>query len=155
MGQVEEPWPLHDPMRRARMDRGWSNEEAARRAGMSLSTWRNIELGYRSGHGRRWPANPSEMLVRKAAKAVGLDPDKAMELARYPEPAEPDKTVDVDLGQVSVDALLAEIRRRIVGWPAKQSRARSAAAPSTTRKVPVTDVKPTDITKRQPRKRRT
>jgi transcriptional regulator with XRE-family HTH domain len=36
---------LADAVRQARLDRGWSKEEAARRAGISSITWKRVEDG--------------------------------------------------------------------------------------------------------------
>lgn len=73
----------------ARQRAGLSVRAAARAAGFSEGTWRQIVLGYRQVTADvRVPTNPKVSTVRAAAEAVGADVARALELAGHEREAE-------------------------------------------------------------------
>lgn len=62
---------------------GLSGREAARRAGISESRWRQIVTGWQpAGAGNRIPANPSPRTIVAMALAVQLDPGQVIKAAQ-------------------------------------------------------------------------
>lgn len=65
----------------ARAKLGLSKREAARRAGISDSRWRQIESGWQTKNGVRQPAQTTAETLEQIAEVVGLDPDELVTLA--------------------------------------------------------------------------
>lgn len=105
-------WPLGPVLEAARLDRELATKEAARRAGVSDTLWRNLERGYELRKGVRFDVSPRPETVIKVARVVGVDTTRALELAGLPnvDPADWDEP---DLTGVSDEHLLGEVRRRM------------------------------------------
>lgn len=109
---TNSPWPLGPVLEAARIERGLSTREAARRAGVSDTQWRNLERGFELRKGTRLEVSPRVDTVAKVARAIGLDVKQALELAGLPT-VDADVPPDPDLSGVSDEALLDEVRRRM------------------------------------------
>lgn len=106
------PWPLGRLLETARIDRGLSTKEAARRAGISDTLWRTLERGFELKKGTRFPASPRPETVVKAARIADIDPKTALALAGLPT-VDPAEFEVLDLAGVSDEQLLDEVRRRM------------------------------------------
>ncbi len=81
--QRTDPWPLGSRLKKAREAAKLSQRQAAARAGFSVTTWGQLESGIKKlGGGLTSPMNPRATIVISAAQAVGLDPAKALQLAK-------------------------------------------------------------------------
>lgn len=60
-----------------------STREAARRARLSDTRWRQVVTGIQRKSGADVPVNPTDRTVIAMASAVGVDPDDALEAAGY------------------------------------------------------------------------
>ncbi|PPK70444.1 helix-turn-helix transcriptional regulator [Actinokineospora auranticolor] len=78
-GEDKTSWPLGEVLRRARDDKGWSQEDAAQKARFSRTSWQQLESGRRAD---RKPFRPKADTVINAALAVDVDPREALELAK-------------------------------------------------------------------------
>lgn len=66
-----------------------SKREAAKRADISESRWRQLELGYESVRGNEYPVKTTPETVVNIARALALDPGEMLELAGFdPEMAD-------------------------------------------------------------------
>jgi transcriptional regulator with XRE-family HTH domain len=105
---------LGDALEDARKVLGISQREAARRAGISATTWANLVRGAarRKSGGVLvlLPSRPEDDTVISAGTAVGLMPADVLAMCREAARTEPPK---VDLSGVSTEDLLAEVRQRI------------------------------------------
>lgn len=73
--------PLGAYLEAARVGLGLSKRAAAKRAEMSEGRWRQVVTGRQSAGGVAIPVNPRPETVTSMARAVGLDPNVALELA--------------------------------------------------------------------------
>lgn len=73
-------WPLGPVVRTARETAGWSEREAGKRAGIAAATWKALETGQRPNGDQ---TRPQSSAVIKAARALRLDVNQALELAGY------------------------------------------------------------------------
>lgn len=107
-------WLLGPVLERERVQRGMATREAARRADMSDTMWRNLERGYEIRKGVRFPITPKPETVAKAARAVGVAIDVAFPMAGIDvELAQHHQQEPVDLAGVPDEQLLDEVRRRM------------------------------------------
>ncbi|GAB3670504.1 helix-turn-helix domain-containing protein [Saccharopolyspora tripterygii] len=84
----ERPWPWGPKLRDAREALGLSQRYAAKRAGISQTTWANLETGMvHLGKGMYKPYDSRASTVLAAASVVGLDPSEALRLTGH-DPAE-------------------------------------------------------------------
>lgn len=74
-------WPLGPELRQRRTDAGLSQRQAATRAGISESKWRQLEHGTMTMSGQTVHVQPRAATVAAAARAVGLAVARALELA--------------------------------------------------------------------------
>lgn len=81
-------WLLGAELMAARKQAGFSQREASRQAGFSVTTWGQLETGRKKlGGDVVLVANPRPSIVVAAAKVVGLDPARALRLAGH-DPAQ-------------------------------------------------------------------
>lgn len=77
----KQAWRLGPRLKRAREGQNLSQREAARAAGISVTTWGQLETGIvKKGGGLESPMNPRAAIVIAAANVVGLDPAEALRL---------------------------------------------------------------------------
>lgn len=77
----KQAWPLGPRLKRAREGIQLSQREAARAAGISVTSWGQLETGIvKKGGGMESPMNPRAAIVIAAANVVGLDPAEALRL---------------------------------------------------------------------------
>lgn len=79
-------WPLGNLVREARKTAGFSLREAARRAGISPTTWESVETGTRrkrGGGGETEPSRPQASNVIAVANVLRLDVNEALRFAGY------------------------------------------------------------------------
>jgi hypothetical protein len=81
-----------------------SASEAARRARMSESRWRQVVTGVQRKAGADVPVNATDRTIVAMAHAVGVEPAEALEVAGR-----------ADVSAESIAAMLQEIRRPAVG----------------------------------------
>jgi hypothetical protein len=81
-----------------------SASEAARRARMSESRWRQVVTGVQRKAGADVPVNATDRTIVAMAQAVGVDPAKALEVAGK-----------AGVSAESIAAMLEEIRRPATG----------------------------------------
>lgn len=79
----EQAWPLGEALKTARQRMHLGIAKAAERAGMSQGQWHMIERGRRAVAGGHKPYTPAAVHVIAAARAVAVDPRRALELAGY------------------------------------------------------------------------
>jgi transcriptional regulator with XRE-family HTH domain len=109
-------WPLGPALERGRVERGMATREAARRAGLSDTAWRNLERGYELKRGVKFPVSPKPETVAAAARVAGVAIDAAFKLANIDLGlVQHHDQQPVDLSVVSDEQLLEEVRRRIIG----------------------------------------
>jgi len=85
---VRDEWRLGPELKRRRTKADLSQREAAARAGISESKWRQLESGHVSmGAGQRVRVGTRPDTAVAAGRAVGLSAEAALELAGY-DPAE-------------------------------------------------------------------
>lgn len=81
-GAANAEWPLGDFLREQRGK--MSIREAARRAGISESRWRQVELGYQQMAGNiKVPVHPRPETVAAMCNAVATDVRRGLELAGH------------------------------------------------------------------------
>lgn len=90
-GRTRNPtgqWLLGAELKAAREQAGFSQREASRQAGFSVTTWGQLETGRKKlGGDVVLAANPRPSIVVAAAKVVGMDPARALTLAGH-DPAQ-------------------------------------------------------------------
>lgn len=99
---------------RARIESGLSQAGAMKRAGLAASTWPALVHGAVKRRGQWHAVDSTAETIARAAKAVGLDVDKAVTLAGY-KLADVPKVIPMNLATVSTSELLAELQRRTAG----------------------------------------
>lgn len=112
-----DDWPFGAELRRRRTLVGLSAKGAARRTRGVISDgrWYQLESGVQKIRGQQIPIGTTPTTVAAAAKAVDWDVAEALALAGfdprdYREPQDSERPVLIS--QVSLDELLAEIKRR-------------------------------------------
>jgi len=108
-------WPLGRELRRRRDDAGLSQRQAAARAGISESKWRQLEHGTMTMSGQAVHVKPRPTTVAAAARAVGLPVARALELSGESPTEHPDLLVDA-----------APADDRVPGFAALTERQRAA-----------------------------
>jgi transcriptional regulator with XRE-family HTH domain len=108
---MTQPTALGKLLEQHRQLAGLSKSAAARRAGISRSTWDTLIRGYISRQGRHDPVTPKLENVSAAAAAVGANPAVAAKLAGY-QLLEAPKIVHMNLSDVPTADLLAELEKR-------------------------------------------
>ena len=79
---TDNPWPLGAFLRQQRGK--MSIREAARRAGISESRWRQVEAGHQKmAGGIEVPVHPRAETVAAMCKAISADPRQGLELAGH------------------------------------------------------------------------
>lgn len=80
-----EDWPLGPALRAARTSAGLSVRAAAKRTegAVSHGRWYQLESGYQLNKGQRIPIGTTASTVAAAARAVGWDPQRALEIAGF------------------------------------------------------------------------
>ncbi|MDK8889213.1 helix-turn-helix transcriptional regulator [Corynebacterium ulcerans] len=71
-------WPAGRLLQAAREQKGLSKRDAAKRAGISESRWRQIECGWKKTNGELIETRPTSLNLVKCAKAVGASPDNIL-----------------------------------------------------------------------------
>ncbi len=105
-------WPLGPDIRRAREELGIGKREAARRAGVSDTLWRNLERGFEVRQGEKFHNKHRPETVAKVARVVDYPVDHAWRLAGI-EVSDEVRIDDADLSKISDDELLSEVRKRM------------------------------------------
>ncbi|MBV7292328.1 helix-turn-helix domain-containing protein [Corynebacterium sp. TAE3-ERU16] len=102
---ITEQWEPGRIIQTAREDTGLSKRQAAQRAGISESWWRQIESGYKRVDGEPVRANVPEKALVSAAVAVGADTQAVLAAAGYDEDNAPRITlreqVEIQLSALS------------------------------------------------------
>lgn len=80
---ASEYTPLGAILEDARQRLGLSIRGAAGRAGISEGRWRQVVTGVQKAAGRDLPVNPRHATVAAMARAVGVDPGQALQLAGF------------------------------------------------------------------------
>lgn len=112
-------WPLGGQLRDRRKAVKMSMREAAREAGFSVTTWQQLEHGYKTVSGITVPVNPRASLIVAASRVVGLDPAEALRTAGH-DPAghfNPEESVPATVSQramLDTFARLTQKQRRAV-----------------------------------------
>ncbi|MFI5781143.1 helix-turn-helix domain-containing protein [Nocardia sp. NPDC051570] len=84
-----EQWEFGRRIQQAREAAGLSKRAAAKRAGISDSRWRQLELGFETVRGQAYSVKTTPETVAHIAKAVHLDVHELLEIAGFdPEAAD-------------------------------------------------------------------
>ncbi|GAA2969838.1 Transcriptional regulator, contains XRE-family HTH domain [Actinokineospora diospyrosa] len=113
-GEDPNSWPLGELLRRARDEKGWSQEDAAQKARFSRTSWQQLESGRRAD---RKPFRPKADTVINAALAVDVDPSEALELANL----DPTKYEPARAGRPT--ATVTEVRELVMRLTEEQRQA--------------------------------
>lgn len=82
LGGMTDQTPLGALLEAARIKGGLSQNEAAKRAGISGTTWRNVVRGYAEHGGNRVPADGKAPNVASMARVVGVRSFQLREIGR-------------------------------------------------------------------------
>jgi transcriptional regulator with XRE-family HTH domain len=96
----------------ARKQAGISKREAARRAGISEGRWRQIVTGIQKAGEVDIPVNPRRTTVEAMARAVGVNPDRAIVAAGF-EPARRPQPDEAEIDKTPLDPDVVAILRKL------------------------------------------
>ncbi|MCU1647113.1 MAG: hypothetical protein JWN03_7388 [Nocardia sp.] len=100
-------WEFGRRVEAARETAGLSKREAAKRAGISESRWRQLEAGHETVRGQTYPVKTTPETVAHIADAVGASREELLEAAGF-DPAMADIPDAITPQTVKVDGLPAE-----------------------------------------------